>query len=266
MRRLFPILLGLIFGSQSAFAQVSKLESFREKVLPEYSIYFSRAELTENGQLSLSATVTYTGISVEARKTVMVPIASAWKDSIILVNYGSKRELWGWNARTGSTKLLDQFDINATAIVSLPGTDPRPHPWFFYIGFQLGGDNQSNINIALNTRLGFYLLKNRWDFATTLSGGVTGNTAYDASGTGWANVGLMSRVHFPIRKINLSPSVGGQVTVAVFGQVPTTVNYSLVLGVSWYIGFGSVDIGINIGNIISGAGGVTISPRPGNGK
>ncbi len=268
MKQLLIILFALLLGSQQTIAQDSKkLEVFRENGLPGYSMYFNQAELTENGQLSLSALDNYTGLPADEKRVIMVKIITAWQDSLVLVHYGSKRELWGRSFETGDVLLLDEFDLNAPPLVIATTIDARPHPWFFYVGGQLGGDSQHDINLGLNLRLGFFLLKNRWDLATTLSGGLTGylNFSYTSgspsTATGWTNVGLMSRVHFPIKKLGLSPNVGGEISIGVFGNTPATVNAAVVLGLSWYVGFGSLDIGIHIGNIVSGSAGYTMSPQ-----
>jgi hypothetical protein len=56
MRKVYIIILTLLLGIQHINAQDSKkLESFRVKVLPGNSLYFDKADITENGQLSLSA-------------------------------------------------------------------------------------------------------------------------------------------------------------------------------------------------------------------
>jgi len=262
MKQLLVILFALLIGSQQTIAQGSKkLESFRKNVMPGYSMYFDQAGVTENGQLNLSALANYTGLPADEKKAIMSNIIEDWQDSLVLVHYGSKRELWGRSFETGNIRLLDEFDLNSPPLNITAKTGSPSYPWFVYVGGQLGGDSQHNINLALNLRVGFYLLLNRLDFATTLSGGLTGNTSYLNSGTGWGNVGLMSRVHFPIKKIRLSPNVGGEISMAVFGNTPLKVTGSLVLGVSWFVGFGSLDIGIHIGNIISGSGGYTMSPQ-----
>jgi len=267
MKQVYIILFALLLGPQQTNAQASKkLESFKEKVLPGYSMYFNQAELTENGQLNLSAVDKYILLSADGKKAIMVNISKTWRDSLVLVHYGSKRELWGWSTETGNARMLDEWDLNAPQLAKTQLEKPQipvSHPWFIYVGGQFGGDNQKNINLSLNTRVGFFLLRNRWDFATTLSAGLTGNV--DATSTGWANVGLMSRVYFPIKKLGISPNIGGEISMASFGSTQST-NKSLLLGISWFVGFGSLDIGIRIGNEVSTVGGLTIAPRIRNNK
>ena len=75
-----------------------KLASFQEKVLPQYAIYFSKAGLTGNSQLLLSATDQYRLLSVNSKKTMMDTLVSNWRESLVLVKYDSKSDLWGWNS------------------------------------------------------------------------------------------------------------------------------------------------------------------------
>jgi hypothetical protein len=257
MNRYFVILSILFLGFQHSYAQ-GKLDSFRDKVLSDYSKYFSHASQGANGQLSLIATDSYTGLTTESKADIITAILTSWKDSLLRVEYGSKRELWGLSANSGGIRLLDAYDLNARPLMRTAAQSSRPNPWFFYVGGQFGGDSQNNINIALNLRFGFFLLMNRWDLATTLSGGLTGNTSYMDAGTGWGNVGFMTRVHFPIRKIRLSPNVGAEVTMSAFGSTPLEVNGSLVVGASWFVGIGNLDVAIHIGKDVSGSLGYTM--------
>jgi len=262
MKRFIFILCTILFSLQQTQAQDSKkIGLFREKVLPEYNMYFNAADLTVSGQLSLFAVEGYTKMNIEDKGAIMAKIFSAWKDSIVQVRYGSKREIWGFTGETRSLQLLDVFDLNSTLHLKTTIIASRPHPWFFYLGAQFGGDNQHDINVALNLRLGFFLLLNRWDLATTFSGGLTGNTQFISAATGWSNVGLMSRVHFPIKKIGLSPNIGGQITMSVNGSTPAQVNGAVVAGLSWYVGIGCLDIGVQVGNVVTGMIGFTLAPK-----
>jgi hypothetical protein len=267
MKQVYIILFALLLGFQQTYAQVSKkLETFKEKVLPEYSMYFSQAELTEKGQLNLSAIDKYILLPADGKKAIIAKISKAWQDSLVLVRYGSKSELWGWRNETGNARLLDEWDLNAPQLTKPQPAIPQTtfyHPWFIYVGGQLGGDNQKNINLSLNTRFGFFLLMNRWDLATTLSAGLSGNV--EATSTSWVNVGLMSRVHFPIKKLGISPNIGGEISMASLDGTQTA-NKSLLIGISWFVGFGSLDIGMRMGNEVSAIGGLTIAPRIRNKK
>ncbi|MDO9255829.1 MAG: hypothetical protein Q7U54_09985 [Bacteroidales bacterium] len=268
MKKLLILLFVFLFGLQPAYSQSpDKLTLFKQKVLPRFSTYFSLAELTEKGQLTLQASEPYFTLASENKKAVISDIANSWKDSLVIVRFDTRRELWGWNARTSETKLLDEFDLAiplpaAGAVSSTPKM--TMHPWFFYLGGQFAGDSQKNIGISLNTRLGFFLLLNRWDFATTLSIGSSGNI--EVAGTPYANIGLMSRVHFPIKKTGFSPNIGVDMTLASVGEAEPTYVPSLVVGFSWFVGIGRIDVGVKIGDLTSGMGGYTMFPGMKNAK
>ncbi len=262
MKQLITILFALLLGAQLTNAQpLKKIESFRDKVLPQYGTYFNQAQLTESGQLKLSAASGYIQSAANDKKTIMQNIASAWRDSLVLVQYGTKHELWRWNGTTGDTRLIDTWDMALPAVANMPEAKPQKmimHPWFCYVGGQVSFDSQKYVNISLNTRLGFFLLKDRWDFATSISAGRAGSA--EATSTGWSNLGVMSRVHFPLKKYNISPNIGGELTLASFGDTQPAFTPSLVLGVSWFVGIGRVDIGIKIGDITSASGGYSMYP------
>jgi hypothetical protein len=258
MKRLFVIVCLLFLGYRDVSAQLpGKLDSFRNKILPGYALYFSQAGLTTNGILDLTGTGAYADLSPDAKADVVMKVMAAGNDSIVKVRYGSKCELWGWSNESGGLQLLDSYDENARLIPRAITPGARPNPWFFYVGGQFGGDNQNNINLALNLRLGFFMLMNRWDMATTLSGGVSGNTVSDNSGMAWANAGFMSRVHFPIRKIRLSPNAGGEVTVSVYGSAAADVSAALVVGAGWFVGPGNLDFAVHIGKEVTASFGYT---------
>jgi len=261
MKQLITILFVVLLGSQQTYAQAAnKLDSFRTGILPKYSLYFNQADLTDNGQLNLSAAEKYILLASDEKKAIIGNVASAWRDSLIIVHYGSRSELWGWGAATGNTKLLDIWDRAASpSVIPVSSAQKvKAHPFFCYFGGQLMGDSQKSINLSINTRVGFFLLLNRWDLAATVSAGRSGNA--DATSTGWSNVGVMSRVHFPIKKTGFSPNIGAELTVASFGETSPALTPSLILGISWFVGIGRLDIGMKIGDITSGMGGYTMYP------
>jgi hypothetical protein len=262
MKHLITILFALILGTQFAVAQATgNIDSFKTSILPKYSMYFSQAELTEYGQLKLTAVDAYKQLKPDEKKSVVSNIAGSWRDSVVLIGYGTQTELWGWSAANGNTWLLDEWDKAAgqpAASAALKPAKTVMHPWFFYLGYQLMGDSQQNLNLALDTRIGFYLLLNRWDFAATYTLGMTGNI--DADPTAYSNLGLMSRVHFPIKNSGFSPNIGGELVMASFGSTTSTVKPALVLGFSWFVGIGRIDIGVRIGDATSGMGGYTMYP------
>ena len=77
MKQLLTILFVLLLGCQQIYAQVAvKFESFQQKVLPEYGMYFNKAELTENGQLNLTAVDKYIALPVDGKRTIVEKITT----------------------------------------------------------------------------------------------------------------------------------------------------------------------------------------------
>jgi len=251
MKQIYLLLFLLILGTQYTLAQDSKkMEIFLGKVLTEYSLYFDKAEFTEKGQLSISGLDTYFMLPLENKAKIMEDIISNWQESLVVIHGETQNELWGRNSQNGKAHLVDQWGLNPTPISAEPISEQQrfsKHPWFFYIGEQGMGDSNDNISFALNTRIGFFLLLNRWDLAATYSMNFMG-TAGSEDIAGQMNAGLMSKVYFPIKKLNISPNVGGGISWNYFSDAQNitsqSTSKSLIFGISWFIGFGSLDIGI----------------------
>ena len=135
----------------------TKIKSFREKLLPQYVLYFNRANLSDKGLLQLYAADKYNGLSDIDKKSIMASITAAWRQPLVLVKYTDKTELWGWNGETGITSLLDNWYLNPSLhpTQSLKTQEITPHlPWFFYVGdlFGVSGDN-INFSFQLKNRM-----------------------------------------------------------------------------------------------------------------
>jgi len=181
-------------------------------------------------------------------------IMKKWQESLVVVSYSGKGELWGWNTDTGKAMRIDSWDTNAqrpTKPAVTAKTRTARHPFFVYVGGQGVLDNNHNLNAALSTRVGFFLLKNRWDLAWTFSGGVVGNTDSTGLMSSRLSTGLMTKVYFPIKRIHLSPNVGFDLQSTVVtdpeGASNQAANRAVLAGVSWYIGQGSLDFGLRLG-------------------
>lgn len=70
----------------------------------------------------------------------------------------------------------------------------------------------------------------------------------------------MSRVHFPIKKLGIVPNIGGELSFSKYGDADGTNAAYLVGGFSWFVGVGSLDIGVMIGEFTTGMFGFTIYP------
>jgi hypothetical protein len=276
MKKTFVVWLFIILACQKMVSQDpgSDITAFRGTVLPQYSTYFKSAGLSPAGQLVLSANDAYASLSVNSKTAIMDNLMKKWTESLILVNYGSKSELWGWNIDTGKALRLDGWDVNAARVSNAPvnkGTRTALHPFFVYVGGQGILDSEHNLNAGLSTRVGFFLLKNRWDLAWTLSGAVIGNIDSTTSSSNQLSTGLMTKFYFPIKSLKLSPNVGIDLQSTVIssseGSSSQAANRAVLAGVSWYVGQGSLDFGLRQGlakgQKMSATIGYTIMPGTG---
>lgn len=268
MKHSIILIFILAIGLQSSYSQGTseKIGTFRANVLPQYNVYFSSADLTPAGQLSLTATGNYSSVSKESRMTLMNSIVKSWQESLIIIQDGTKRELWGLNNDTGRAYLIDAWDIDKKPAAAKPPviqSNIARHPWFMYGGFQDQLDSRKNINMGINLRTGFFMLRDRWDLAASASGFMTGNL--DSEGGNFQyNLGLSSKVYFPIKKYKVSPNIGGEVAWTNYSMEETSitsVSPFLLAGISWYVGNGSFDLGVRAGKQAVVLIGYTFIPR-----
>jgi hypothetical protein len=264
MKRTTIILIILIAGFQALSGQdlSEKLVAFRSGLFPQYNSYFISADLTPAGQLKLNATANYNQTSKAGRKAIMDNLIKSWQESLVVVQYETQKELWGWNNEKSESFMVDSWDLDAKAVQAPSDNLPSKtslHPWFLYFGNNIRYDSNKNLNAALNFRIGFFLLRDRWDLAATLSEQISGNI--DAEGTILTSAGLMSKVYFPIKKIHISPYVGGQAAVSIPDGGKASFTPSGLGGISWYIGIGSLDVGVSVGNSTVLMVGYTIIPN-----
>jgi hypothetical protein len=208
----------------------------------------------------------YFMLPIENKTKILEDITINWQESLVVINGKTQNELWGRNNMNGKANLLEQWGLNPTPTTTPTIEEPQrfsKHPWFFYIGEQGMGDTNDNISFALNTRIGFFLLLNRWDLAATYSMNFMG-TAGSEDIAGQMNAGLMSKVYFPIKTLNISPNVGGGISWNYFSDAQNissqSINKSLILGISWFVGFGSLDVGIQTGKEVTSMIGFTFFP------
>jgi hypothetical protein len=263
MKRAFIILSLLLLGILQAFPQGSShLETFKQGVLPQFSEYFSSVEQTENGQLKLTASINYVNLSSLDRKNVLNRLILFWQESLIIIHFDTKNELWGWNGISQQAMLFDTWNLNPVKVVNQ--TDSRSsatalHPWFFYIGGMTYFDSSKNIDLALNAHVGFFLLVNRWDLALSVSESLNGTTTSEDL-NGQLSLGLMSKVYFPLKEYNLSPNIGAEIAVTKSSNSALSLSPALLLGTSWYVGIGSLDVEFRIGQKFTAMIGYTFVP------
>lgn len=257
------VLLLICVQIASAQQQKSTLDHFRSEVLPGYSEYFSAADQAEAGQMVLAATEKYCRLSGAERQGMISKIAGSCGGLLVIIRCDTRRELWEWNAESGTAQQIDSWDLNPEPPATPPqetGDGIMKHPWFFYVGSAQRMDSEKNINGALNLRAGFFLLRNRWDLAASFAEQVGGNLeSEDFSLT--TSLGLMSKVYFPVKKYNLSPNLGAEAAVSIPVNGTASFTPSFIAGVSWFTGPGSLDVGFRFGRTASLMLGYTLVPK-----
>lgn len=265
MKRIFTVLAVLAIGFQAALGQslTQKAEAFRRDVLPAYSTYFAASGLTQGDQLKLDGLESYTRMSGNDRKAVMDNLTESWQESLVIVQCGSVKELWGYDSNSREAVLIDSWDTDpkpVTVGTPEPLSNTELHPWFFYIGSAQRIDSEKNINGALSARAGVFLLMDKWDIAATFSEQISGNfESEDVSLQ--TSIGVMTKVYYPITKYNFSPFAGAEAAVSFMKGSKASFSPSFLVGMSWFVGSGSLDVGIRAGSSTSLMVGFTIIPK-----
>jgi len=265
MKRILTVIAVVAIGFQTSLGQslMQKAEAFRVEVLPTYNTYFSASGLTQGDQLKLDALSGYTQMSGGGRKAVMNNLTKSWQESLVVVQYGSFRELWGYDNNSREAVLIDSWDTDpkpVTAATPEPLSNTELHPWFFYIGGAQRIDSDKNINGALSARAGVFLLMDKWDIAATVSEQLSGNIeSEDVSMQ--TSIGVMTKVYYPITKYKFSPFAGAEAAVTFVKGSKATFTPSFLVGMSWFVGAGSLDVGVRAGSSTSLMVGFTVIPK-----
>ena len=219
----------------------------------------------ENGIITLKATETYYSLPKEEKPAfIRMALSSMYSNEIIVIEYEHQREFWRKNTAKNEFICFDTLNIDNPDLRRFIKKRPErfmAHPWFFHWGlnatFSLEDDIDSyvNYNIYANVRAGFFLLLNMWDIAVSVAIGNGGSVDKDNF---LVSTGLITKVYFPIKQINLSPYVGGGVSYNYTSQsdysgresISTSTHYigaPFTVGVNWRLGPGSFDVGAQYG-------------------
>ena len=255
-------IISLILGV-NCWAQTGNINDFqKEDFLSQFGEYFENAEVTETGTIRLQAKESFTTLSAEKKHTIMELVLSKGY-TMASIAYEYKRELWQKDT-SGIVVLLDSWDLNMlytpkVALKTLKKTDT--HPFFYYLGLS-GTFSENQTNLFYSANVGFFLLKNRWNLALSNSSGTFGNGESSSTNN---ELGIMSKVYFPIQKYNIAPYAGLGISYSITRDESNNVlnsswNIPLYLGVSWFVGPGSLDFGLQISNNTVFMVGYTFSP------
>jgi hypothetical protein len=243
MKKFYILIFALIIGHYCVAQQ-----SGQNEWTLSFNNYFE-SDSTSKTSVNLYAKPYYINTSWQSKSFVIDNILSMRNRKVAYVSYGDKREIWGKDAAQ-TVKLLDTLDMNSRNLkdVVMGSQKLIKHPWFFYFGGQ-SNFNSETFSLILSARVGFFLLKDRWDLA--LSGSFSGS---DTNVT--LESGILSKVYYPIKKYKISPYVGAGLSL-VYTEYNNGVDYTsdtywaptLLWGISWYVGPGSLDLGMQYGKI-----------------
>lgn len=266
----------IIISVLSQTIQAQNLKAFRNDAAQSERKYI---ELTEeiDGQLNIFSNVeAYSTLTKEQKATIFGNLLSKYTGKTFIVRNGYERELWLVEVNIPTPKLIDRWNMNTADMKTYsPVSVERSsnNPWFFYFGGEYTSDLDINTNAAVNSRIGFFLLKNVWDLALSGSIGINDNSEQS---TAYGDVGLNTRVYFPMKGKNLSPYIGVGIswyssTTSVYSSTDysfedynsRSISYPLSVGVSWFIGPGSLDIGFQYSKERGCSSSVGYTLRPG---
>ncbi|MDR1726044.1 MAG: hypothetical protein LBR28_06615 [Bacteroidales bacterium] len=258
MKKIFAFTVSILVVAVS-FAQMNITD-----VYDKYSKYFDKIETQKNEILVCTAKNNYDSMLQNDKETLMGDVLKISGYSVSIVVCNQKQEIWTRDINKGI--LIDIWNLN-----SLQTTDEKTEnkvmsssvnsssklsqkPWFIYLGANglFGGETS---NLYCSTRAGLFLYKNKWDIAASLTLGKNGEAFM-------FDIGVNSRVYFPLtlKNMKLAPYLGIGLTYNVIGEV-SYWDLPIYAGTSWYVGPGSVDLGIQAWKNFAITIGYTFSPR-----
>ena len=272
---IYTLIFTLVF-CQYGVSQDKDMSIFIHGLLQETKPYFESAKLNEVGVLKIQANDSLYASMDSGKKNAILELAlKRWNGEMIFVYSKHKREIWKRDIKTGQISLIGLWNLDDAEMYKyLPKTllKTKYHPWFCYFGGQTKFDSD-NFSLLLNARFGSFLYKNRWDLALAAS---ISDIENDATLITTAELGINSKVYFPIKiktdkyHFNISPYIGGGLSrVYTDTYMEMDMQYSdssysywnktLLLGVSWYVNSGSLDLGLQLGDSFSLTLGYTFS-------
>ncbi|MDR1348794.1 MAG: hypothetical protein LBJ63_10320 [Prevotellaceae bacterium] len=243
MKKFYIIILALAVGHYCTAQQSGQ----NELVIP-FNNYFESDSTTETS-VNLNAKQGYIDASMQTKQFIIDNVLSSRNRKVAFISYGDIREIWGKDAY-GNTVLLDSINMNSSNFGKIRENSQKliKHPWFFYFGGQGMYTPETSGNIAFNARVGFFLLLNKWDLALSLS--LSHTTNHGGDDMGYIPIGLTSKYYFPmtVKKQRISPYLGGGIEyVADITNGEKQINFPILAGVSWALGPGSLDVGVQYG-------------------
>lgn len=222
--------------------EVPKHKSLNDPMVVRYL----RGGYAKENKLFLITNADYESLNAEQKQEVLRKVAQEFADhDITIYSGGQQRELW---LNTGNgIKMIERWNNDSLQIENyLPLELKRQGETkvFYYVGGMLNGSDGST-SYSLNLRAGSFLYKNLLDASATLNLG--GNEAEGQKSQFVGDVGLDSRAYLPfrIKDVNLAPYAGAGVSWSFAPE--SFFELRLLAGGCWFVGPGSLDIGLQYG-------------------
>jgi hypothetical protein len=214
-----------------------------------WEAYFEIVPATASSTLTLLPKEKFLNARQSERQFVIGSILESFNTKMAVVKYDNKRDLWGIDSQNNEAVLMESLDLDNPDLTKF--SDKRSgqlirNNWFMSYGGQ-GMFNSDYVNIGLNVRIGSFLLMDRWDMAWSTSLNVSDETIT-------ASMGVSSKYYYPmeVREQRISPYVGSGINLVYSDNIDTSetrLEASALIGVSWALGPGSMDVGLQYGKV-----------------
>lgn len=225
----------------------TKKEESKYKSLSDPTVVrYLRGGFAKEKKLHLITNSDYTTLLDYQKQDVLGKVAQEFAGyDMTIYTGGQGRELWIADGK--SVKCIEKWNNDSLRIEDyLPLELKRSGKTkvFYYVGGMLNGGNGST-SYSLNLRGGTYLYENLLDASVTLNLG--GNKPEEGKSEFMGDVGIDSRAYLPfhINDVNLAPYAGAGVSWSFAPE--SFFELRLLAGGCWFVGPGSLDIGLQYG-------------------
>lgn len=204
-------------------------------------------------EIYFSDTSSYSKMGLVDKKNMVEAIAKDSKKQRIVVRYGYYRDVWIYDGKS-EYKFVTKKNVNESQPVAFQKYSDKEYSqcdFFTYTGGAMDFSS-SRFSFSVSTRIGCYFFKRLLDCSLTYTYSVSTMSTTSLSSM---NLGLMARVYpffkmESMQRIHLSPYIGFEgayYATFVSGNRSDDGNFIGHLGLSWLIGPGSLDIGVQSG-------------------
>ena len=199
----------------------------------------------KDNKLHLITNPDYAALAEVQKRDILNKVAQEFVGyNMMLYTGGQQRELWISDGN--NVRLIEKWNNDSLRIEDYMPLELKRSgrtKLFYYIGGTFNGSKDNKYG-SLNFRGGSYLYKDYLDASLTLNLGFTKN-GDDSKFAG--DIGVDSRGYLPfrIKKVNLAPYIGAGIS---WSFAPDKFfEFRALAGGCWFIGPGSLDIGLQYG-------------------